>query len=646
MRVLGVDILSGSINSKREPRYSAVLVEDGEVVLREELSYRRLLNLISMLKPDFLAVDNIFELFTKKQIRNFFLRLPEKTRVIQVNGCPEKMEPLHVVARRYGIPLTKKANSMEEAEACAKLANLGVGYLVELFEDVTKIVVSRARSMTKGGQSKERYRRKVHNLVALNVKIIEQELKELGLEYELEKKKADTGLASGVFVVKAPRSKITGIKSTRGSDVQIKVFPVEKQKLSFKPLKARDEIVFVGVDPGTTTSIAAVDLEGRVVEVVSQREFSIDRALLYLQKFKKVALVATDVTPAPKYVAKLASKINAPLFVPQAPLSIEEKRRLTSEIKPRNLHERDSIAAALKAYRVNKSKIVQLRKRLAEKKLSHIFDSALIRVLRGESLEAVINSLTAEKKDETREEKQVVQPKDPREMLIKSLREEIKRLQQIIEEKDSEIDRKDRIISALKARVRVLSSELGYKVRKEKEIKIRDSKIDFLSRKLIEEKRLRERIQAELNELRRASLIKGSSELALVRVAEKFNLQEVLSLFSKVETGEVIYFLDSSGAGRQAAEKLIELKPRAIIAERGKMSHTAKEILAELPIINPGDIELKIVDNFAIAEKKKLEELINREKERLKIEKAERERKILESLISNYKEERKLLLQH
>ncbi len=649
MRVLGIDVLSGSINSKSMPRYSVVLFEDGEVVLKEELDYRRLMNFIFMVKPDFLGVDNIFELFTKKRVRNFFLRLPEKTKVLQVNGAPERQEPLHVVARRHGIAITSRAGSMEEAEACARLASLGVGHLVELFEDTTKIIVSRARSMTRGGQSKDRYRRKVHNLVALNVKIIEQELKELGVEYSLETRKADSGLARGVFHVKAPRSELKGIKSTRGPDVQIKVLPVEKQKLSFKPLRAKEEIVILGVDPGTTTSIAAIDLDGRAVEVISQKEFSLEGALLYARKFRKVAVVATDVSPAPRFVAKLASKLNAPLFVPAASLTLEEKRKLVEgELKNffSNPHERDSLAAAVKAYKAYRNRISKLRRRLKERNLSHLFDEALVRVLRGESLEIALDSLLIREREKPEKVKQEVRaPRDEQAGIIKTLREEIKQLRAIIEEKDREIEEKDRVIKALKVKVKYLSSDLGYRARKEREIKIRESKISYLSRKLIEEKKLRERIQKELNEAKKANLLKSRREFALIRVVEKFNLEEVLRLVSlNAEKGEVFYFRDSSGAGKSAAEKLLELEPRAIIAERGKMSHLAKEILLTLPVISPGDIELSFIDSFAIAEKEKLEELISREEEKIKIKIAEREKEKLESLINRYREERKLLL--
>lgn len=647
MRVLGVDVLSGSVNSKSLPRYSAVLLEDGEVAIREELGYRKLVSFISMVKPDFLGTDNIFELFTKKKVRNFFLRLPDKTKVLQVNGGPEKQEPLHVVARRYGISLTSKASSMEEAEACARLASLGVGHLVELFEDRTKIVVSRARSMGKGGQSKDRYRRKVHHLIALNVKIIEQELREQGIEYSLKKKKADYGLERGEFLVKARRSQLRGIKNTRGPDVQIKVKPVEKRKLSYSALMEKEEVVILGVDPGTTTSIAAVDLEGSVLEVISQKEFSMEKALLYAQKFEKTCLVATDVAPPPKFCSKLASKLNAPLFVPSSSLSVEEKRKLVEAENQAfsNPHERDSLAAAIKAYRSNVSKIEQLKRRLQERYLGNLFNEAVVRVMGGESLEDAIEELQMQGKPAGGEKKEREKAKGGQSAAIKGLREEVRQLKTVIEELDRENMDKEKLIARLKHKISYLSTEEGYKARKEREMRSRDSKIDYLSGKLNREKELRKKVQKKLNEARRANLLEGRKDLSLIRVAEKFNQEEVSKLFSlNLKEGELVLFKDSSGAGKSAAEKLLELRPRAVLAEKEKMSHLAREVLWKTPIISPSDLELNFVDSFALADKEELEKLLSREEEKIKLASAKREKERLESVIDRYREERELSL--
>ncbi|HDL15641.1 MAG TPA: hypothetical protein ENH28_05780 [Euryarchaeota archaeon] len=336
---------------------------------------------------------------------------------------------------------------------------------------------------------------------------------------------------------------------------------------------------------------------------------------------------------------------------PRHRIPLDEKRKLVEgELKSffTNPHERDSLAAAVKAYKAYRKTISKLRRRLAERNLGHLFDEALFKVLRGDSLEAALDSLIKEKGGDNEKREQVFNNiRDENAGVIKTLREEIKQLRAMIDEKDMEINEKEKIITDINAKLRYLSSDLGYRVRKEKEIKVRESKISYLNRKLMEEKKLRERIQKELNQVRRANLLKSRKEFALVWVVDKFNLEEILKLkaTSAVADGSALYyFRDASGAGKNAAEKFLELEPRAIIAERKKMSHLAVEILFTLPVIPPGDIELSFVGGFAIAEKEKLEKLISEEKEKIKMRIAEREGENLKSIINKYRDERKLLL--
>ena len=173
------------------------------------------------------------------------------------------------------------------------------------------------------------------------------------MEYSLETVRADSGYSRGEFIVNAPRSELRGIKSTRGSDVQIKVTPVEKERLTFTPLGAEKATVIFGIDPGTTTAVAALSLEGELLEVVSARDFSLHESLLLASKYRAIAIVASDVSPAPRFVEKVASKLNAVLFTPSQSLAVEEKIRLVEEKFGKecysNPHERDAIAAALKA---------------------------------------------------------------------------------------------------------------------------------------------------------------------------------------------------------------------------------------------------------------------------------------------------------
>ncbi|RLF61434.1 MAG: hypothetical protein DRN25_00295 [Thermoplasmata archaeon] len=612
MRILGVDIASGSINSKTEPKYSIVLLDGNRFVYRDEVTRSKLMSIVKELKPDRIACDNIFELFNKKNMFEFFSFLPEETKLIQVNGNLNVQEPLHIVARRNGIPLSAKASSMEEAEACALLGSKNVGYEVSLFEGGYYIVVSRGRSVGKGGQSQDRYRRRIHAMVAFTVREIEDKLKEKGIKYKLRVVKADHGLSRGSFFVECKRSELYGIKKRKGPDVQVKIIPKHRRKLKFIPLCREKEMVIVGIDPGTTTGVAVLDIKGRLLEITSGKNFSLDKVISLLMKYKKVLIVASDVSPAPKFVEKVSSSLNALLCTPFQSLSIDEKNSLVSRYFSKdsysNAHERDALAAAIKAYRKYKMKIPELERKfkINEKK--------------------IVNNVNKYKPEKNQKNKEKKERNNKQKELIRSLKEEIELLKKEREELKRTILEKDRIIKELERKIEELKDEVYLKIRKEREIEIKNKKIRQLSEKLIKEKLLREKIQRKLNELRRQRLIEFSDSFFIVKILSKLSKEEIQKLKKEFKEGDVVYIVDSHGGGKSVAEELLRLRPKAIIAELEKMSHLAREVLNQAIVISPHAVEIRMIGGFGIVEKDILENLIENEK-----------KKRLEKVISEYR---------
>jgi hypothetical protein len=84
--------------------------------------------MIRIHKPNYLAIDNVYELATNiGGLRNFFSKLPAETRVIQVTGFQEETGSLQQKASKQGLALPSKTSPLEESEACARLAEKGVG---------------------------------------------------------------------------------------------------------------------------------------------------------------------------------------------------------------------------------------------------------------------------------------------------------------------------------------------------------------------------------------------------------------------------------------------------------------------------------------------------------------------------------------
>ncbi len=293
--IFGVDIVKGSSRSREAPRYALVIL-NGEIERYPSVSLFKLLRLIRQYRPDMLAVDSIQELApNRKELIAFLKRLPPEVKLVQVTGN-EHQEPLTKLGKEKGIAFNPIIPE-EEAFACACLAAMSVGYVVSVFEDRTIIKVSRARSPGRGGWSQNRYRRKIQGKVREKVREIEQKLRDT--DYEARLTEGFGGLVNGTFVVNRKRSEL-GIHNSREEDVQVSVTSVEKQKIEFIPLerKGREHII-VGVDPGTTIGIAALNLDGELVGLVSSRMMSVPDIVSYIREKGKPVVVATDVVPPP-----------------------------------------------------------------------------------------------------------------------------------------------------------------------------------------------------------------------------------------------------------------------------------------------------------------------------------------------------------
>lgn len=94
-------------------------------------------------------------------------------------------------------------------------------------------------------------------------------------------------------------------------------------------------------------------------------------------------IIAGDTRPPAKQVKKTTTAFRALLFAPRHSLTLEEKLLMTRDYAPRNAHERDALAAALKAWHSRQNKLRQLAAKLKEKGRIAERDAASEKVLKG-----------------------------------------------------------------------------------------------------------------------------------------------------------------------------------------------------------------------------------------------------------------------
>ncbi|UOY09616.1 DUF460 domain-containing protein [Methanonatronarchaeum sp. AMET6-2] len=385
--------------------------------------------------------------------------------------------------------------------------------------------------------------------------------------------------------------------------------------------------LFVGVDPGTTTGIGVLDFDGDVVEVCSSRDFGLNDVVEHVVGVGKAVVVATDVSPAPEAVEQLSTVLDAVLWVPTSSLKQSVKRDLVRElgVDCDDKHQVDALAAAVKAYRSMKKKL---------EKVEHNAPSdvsvreAKRLVLEGMSLSEAVDDLREEPEptvEEVEGESDLPNRVRGLERKVKELQDTVERLRREKQEKEREITELKSELARIKSR-RFLSALTSEEVREKKEV------ISSLKRELQDEKEKVEWLREKLESAEEIDEMRNKEEITVMKKLPSFTMKDIKKLEDGIgiNEGDIIYIEDPSGGGSTNAEKLSE-KVRAIALD-GKLSHPAKQkfIETETPTIKIEETEDH--DNYVTANKKQIEQKIEKAIQQYK----EKKKQELKSLKEKY----------
>ncbi|WP_226022397.1 DUF460 domain-containing protein [Halomicrobium salinisoli] len=643
--VFGVDVQSGDVRGEA-PSY-ALVVFDGDEIERDVVSHRKLRRRIDEERPGLVATDNMYELAEDKDALIHFLGgLPDGTRLVQVTGA-ERPEPLSRVASRHGVPYGKEP--MKEAEASARLAAANVGQVVSAFTDTTTVKVSRGRSTGGGGGwSEDRYTRRIHGAVKRRAREVESELDGAGLEYEKDVTEKYGGFSNAVFAV-AARPEDIPVSRGRSGDVRVEIERERRDGIEFRPLAKRRDHVVVGVDPGTTTAVALVGLDGSVLEAFSSRTVDAAGVTEWIVERGRPVVVAADVTPMPETVEKLRRSFDAAGWVPDSDLPVDEKQHRTREEAYDNDHERDAMAAALSAYDDHEDQF----DRIAAKVPARIDTGEVTaRVVAGEeSVEAVLSDLTDDGEDDEDDGGSEHEPREltDEEKEIKRLRTQVERLQDHVETLEETIEEKDRRIEEQETELARARSDQRREVRKDREVTKLRRKKEELAEKLEAEREAREDLEGKLERLKAlwkldhsnfADVSEKKEGLVPVKVVDQFttdDLRDADERFGLIED-DIVMFRDASGAGRSTAQRLADVDPRLVL-RTGGLSDVADEILFEheIPVAPADMVTVQEVDELAVAREREVEAAIEDWEERAEERLRERNAEMVDKIISEHR---------
>ncbi|MGQ4890924.1 MAG: DUF460 domain-containing protein [Candidatus Njordarchaeia archaeon] len=668
-RILGLDHLP---STDRVKKFAYCILDNlGQKEAEGTTNINDLPRLIKSKNIETLAIDNIFEIYPHpNEIINFLKHNP--IRLIQVTGKPGSMLKLSFLAREHGLALSGKLTPQKSAEIAAQLALMGVGAEVRVFEDVTKVIISRARSLGEGGQHQVKYARSIASIILQLKRKIERKLDENGLLYEVFVREGDMGLKGAKFLIYAPYNIVRGIiKSKKGDMYQIKVMPVTSEKIHFAPLLTKrrgNRYLICGIDPGDYTGLALIDLNGQIVHLESKKEWSLLDVLNRIYEFGNPVIISTDVPKVPQTIEKISKKTKATIFHPNKILSIAEKHELVRQLNAdvKNSHERDALAAAFIAYKRYRNILEKVDMILSYLPFNINPDLVKRDVIMGKSIkESIIKQFNLTIGKIIEQSKQIESRKNDIDSKLKDLKEErttllkriselhdrIKRLEERIETLEKEKDEKERLIEKLNEKLMIAQSKLMQKEQKLNEIlnymdedKLKHEIIQ-LRNKLIEKNEEIKELRKEVEKFKIIALRKPSD--VLVKVIKRLTIDEIeyLSKEIGISPGDVIYIVDPSGGGKKASKKLIALGIRAIILGDDTLPEPAREEFekANIPIISSQEIVDKLKDlepsDIKIISKKLLNKLINEMKRREKEKDSTLEK--IEELINIYRTRRR-----
>jgi len=642
MRVFGIDIIKGSVRSKsRRPMYALIRMEDGDIIGEGEVTGFRLFRILSEEKPDILAVDSLQEIAADQHdLFTFLQALPPSVRLVQVTGG-ERKESLGKVASRFNISFNR-FDPFDEARTIARVAGLGAGAEVVAFENTSEIIVSRHRSPGKGGWSQNRYVRKIHGSVQQKAREIEMALVAAGLRYRKKETRAFGGNSRVAFDVAASRDQVP-VSTYRGADVQVRISGKRLDRITFRPLSGKPRYLIVGIDPGTTTAIATLDLDGNLLALSSSRQMAMSDVIEAIYRVGKPLVIASDVHEMPFSVEKVRRAFNGIAYSPRQDMSVETKHELTAPFPYQNDHERDALAAAVEAFRSYRNKFQNLIRRVPP---GNDLDEVKAGIVRGQSLEQVLSEMKG------RPIRPIVEaPKmeiDPRtDERIRILDGTVKRLKGVVKDLQQDLQKKDHEIIRLQGRIKKIRSQQDHVFRRDAEIVKRDAIITSLKKRIRHEERNSEKLRKRLKKIRDHDEAGPGEKEVMLKFLPSLTREGIRALSEElgIKEGDLIYVPRIDSWGKNAARELAGSGIGGLLARLPRSSRFDPQLEAifrdvSIPLLSAEMTGVQTKGGMVTVPRDRLDAAIRAWDDQQRAYEREKKKTLLEDIYREYRTER------
>jgi len=664
--IMGIDLAP---STQHMQEYALVVINEKGAIIdrREGVNWEVVSRLLKKYKVDTITVDNIFEIGESvSEIKRRLSKVIDKIRLIEVTRVGNRYVKLAELAFREGV-LNERASHLsplQAAEASALLALKGVGTtIIEPSTIRTAILISRGRSLGPGGMSQGRYSRSQRSAIKQVTSLVLDELKKHvdSSDVECYVQRSKFGLERSAIILNATPSYVKRLlrplrdlikKSSVNLKIVARIPALDDKQASLD--NREEKPIIIGLDPGIVTGIAILDLHGNLLFVDSGLALDRMSIIRTVTKFGNPVVIASDVRRVPLVVEKIASILGCTVYTPPRDLSVKDKRRVVQEnvvnFKDvvKNSHQRDAIAAALKAYFNFKNKFMQLEAKAKELNLSRPqIERAKALIIKGLTIKEVLERVALDDKPDKSFATTQAEPE------IQRLRSELSRLREKVEEQS-------KVIKDLEeSRLNLL-----------KQLKEKEAKIEELEEELIraylksphttQDEAIKRRLEASaktISELRTKieimereleglkHLVRELAQGVVVIIKEirsitRRSVEEAVK-YDVLKKGEIVLVHDPSSSTVEGVELLINMRPEAIITKIDKMPKEALEVIKEncIPVIDIEEVKVEKASDFLYTSST-IKEIIKAKKEELLAKRDQSLKERLKDILQRYREER------
>jgi len=376
--------------------------------------------------------------------------------------------------------------------------------------------------------------------------------------------------------------------------------------------------LFVGIDPGTTCGLAVLDLDARPILIESSKGTTRDTVIHKISEVGDALIVASDVSPAPHFVRKVASSLKAIIFAPEAAMESTEKHLIVQDyiaghrIKSLDPHSRDALAAALKAFRNYSMKFKQVEACVRTLGGQVSPDEAKALVARGYTIKRALDLLI--KRKEKRDAIKMIQPRESSELI--NLRKQVSDQRRQLERLEVQNQRLLEKVERLKSEATRIESqrekeraEALREVKRERIYQIQRSEIENLHAQLEKAKYAMAEHQQRFDRLKHLREREARGEMRLLKLVDSFTskgVENAVKTFD-IRRGDSIILLNASGGGRSTAKTLAQIGLRAVVACT-PMSHEAEEELKDsgTPLLSSSNLYVEWIEGYPYISAKEL----------------------------------------